>query len=165
MTIAAQLGRVADISKLAREGRLYQARLHVAQAWSCFRGQRTLRGRASQRPRSQHPEISGERCHHWRLGSDRRLHQCQEAFQQSLRDLSVFDTVLSGGMVRAPLRSRGFSITTGIGGSVVPGASVKPISSLVLGRATVRAQEGILDHRHQRSWRISPVRSKCSASS
>jgi hypothetical protein len=56
----------------------------------------------------------------------------QAAFQESLALVSVFDAVLVGGMVRAPLRSRGFSIVTGITGSVVPERSVKPISSLVL---------------------------------
>jgi hypothetical protein len=56
----------------------------------------------------------------------------QQAFAESLRSLSVFDAVLDGGMVRAPLRSRGFSITTGITGAVVPERSIKPISSLVL---------------------------------
>jgi hypothetical protein len=54
--------------------------------------------------------------------------QAQQAFQESLR----FDAILADGMVKAPLRSRGFSITTGIQGSVVPERSVKPVSSLVL---------------------------------
>jgi hypothetical protein len=56
----------------------------------------------------------------------------QAAFQESLALVSVFDAVLTGGMVRAPLRSRGFSITSGITGSVVSERSVKPVSSLVL---------------------------------
>jgi hypothetical protein len=56
----------------------------------------------------------------------------QEAFQQSLRSASVFDTALNDGMVRAPLHSRGFSITTGISGSIVPEGSIKPVSSLVM---------------------------------
>jgi hypothetical protein len=56
----------------------------------------------------------------------------QQSFQESLRTLSVFDAVLNGGMVRAPLRSRGFSITTGISGSVVGEHAFKPIGSLVL---------------------------------
>src|SRR4051812_20841387 len=42
------------------------------------------------------------------------------AFVESLRDASVFDAALNGGMIRAPLRSRGFFITTGVTGSVVP---------------------------------------------
>jgi hypothetical protein len=54
------------------------------------------------------------------------------AFLESLRSLSVFDAVLADGMVKAPLRSRGFSITTGISGSVPNELAVKPISSLVL---------------------------------
>jgi hypothetical protein len=54
------------------------------------------------------------------------------AFLESLRSLSVFDAALADGTVKAPLRSRGFSITTGIAGSVVPEVSVKPISSLVI---------------------------------
>jgi hypothetical protein len=56
-----------------------------------------------------------------------------QAFTESLRTASVFDAVLADGMIRAPLRSRGFTITTGITGAVVPEGSVKPISSLVLG--------------------------------
>jgi hypothetical protein len=56
----------------------------------------------------------------------------QAAFAESLRSLSVFDAVLDGGMVRAPLRSKGFSITTGITGAVVGERAFKPISSVVL---------------------------------
>ncbi len=56
----------------------------------------------------------------------------QAAFQESLRTASVFDAMLDGGMVRAPLRSRGFSVVTGISGGVVSERSFKPISSLVL---------------------------------
>src|SRR2546430_2146400 len=55
-----------------------------------------------------------------------------EAFQESLRSLSVFDAVLADGMVKAPLRSRGFSVTTGIIGSAPNELAVKTISSLVL---------------------------------
>jgi hypothetical protein len=53
------------------------------------------------------------------------------AFLESLRTQSVFDAAFPS-MVRAPLRSRSFSVTTGIQGSVVPERSVKPISSLSL---------------------------------
>jgi hypothetical protein len=56
----------------------------------------------------------------------------QEALQESLRSLSVFDAVLADGMIVAPLRSRGFSITTGTTGSAPNELAVKPISSLVL---------------------------------
>jgi Phage capsid family len=56
----------------------------------------------------------------------------QRAFQESLRTLSVFDAALANGMIRAPLRSRGFSVTTGITGGVVGERAFKPISSLVL---------------------------------
>jgi hypothetical protein len=38
----------------------------------------------------------------------------QSAFLESLRSAAVFDAALAGGLVRAPLHSRGFSITTGI---------------------------------------------------
>ena len=75
--------------------------------------------------------VSGATIGDWAAIAD--YQNIQEAFQQSLRDASVFDAVLNGGMVRAPLRSRGFSIRTGISGSVVPAGSVKPVSSLVLG--------------------------------
>jgi hypothetical protein len=54
------------------------------------------------------------------------------AFLESLRSLSVFDACLADGMVKAPLRSRGFSITTGVSGSALNELAVKPISSLVL---------------------------------
>jgi hypothetical protein len=66
----------------------------------------------------------------------------QAAFLESLRDVSVFDAVLGAGMVRAPLRSRGFSITTGITGSVVSERSVKPISSLVLAQQLLEPKKG-----------------------
>jgi hypothetical protein len=56
----------------------------------------------------------------------------QQAFQESLRSLSVFDSALDGGMIKAPLRSRGFSITTGVSGSVVGERGFKPIGSLVM---------------------------------
>jgi hypothetical protein len=54
------------------------------------------------------------------------------AFLESLRSVSVFDAALANGMTKAPLRSRGFSITAGITGSVVPERSVKPISQLTM---------------------------------
>src|SRR5262245_43087569 len=54
----------------------------------------------------------------------------QAAFQNSLRTVSVWDAVLNDGMIRAPLRSRGFSITTGITGSTPGERAFKPISSL-----------------------------------
>src|SRR5262245_61496689 len=56
-----------------------------------------------------------------------------QAFQESLRTASVFDAVLADGMVRAPLRSRGLTVTTGISGGVVPEGSIKPLSTLALG--------------------------------
>ncbi len=63
------------------------------------------------------------------------------AFLESLRSESVFDAVLNGGMIRAPLRSRGFSITTGITGAVPSERSVKPISSLVLAQQLLEPQK------------------------
>jgi hypothetical protein len=72
--------------------------------------------------------VSGATMGDWASITD--YQNIQAAFLESLRDVSVFDAVLAGGMVRAPLRSRGFSIT--IAGSVVSERSVKPISSLVL---------------------------------
>jgi hypothetical protein len=65
------------------------------------------------------------------------------AFLESLRSQSVFDAALADGMVRAPLRSRGFSVTTGISGSVIPEVSVKPISSLVLGTQLLEPKKSV----------------------
>jgi hypothetical protein len=74
--------------------------------------------------------VTGGTLADWSAISD--YENIQQAFQESLRSESVFDAVLNGGMVRAPLRSRGFSVVTGITGGVVTERSVKPISSLVL---------------------------------
>ncbi len=74
--------------------------------------------------------VSGSTIGNWGAVADYQV--VQEAFQQSLRDSSVFDQVLNGGMIRAPLRSRGFSITTGVSGAVVPEGSIKVISSLTM---------------------------------
>ena len=74
--------------------------------------------------------VSGATIGDWAAIAD--YQNISAAFLESLASASVFDAVLAGGMMRAPLRSRGFSITTGITGAVVPERSVKPISSLVL---------------------------------
>jgi Phage capsid family len=68
------------------------------------------------------------------------------AFTESLRSLSVFDRVLAdggvpGGMALAPLRSRGFVVSTGITGSSPSEKSIKPISSLSLGQALVEPRK------------------------
>jgi hypothetical protein len=67
----------------------------------------------------------------------------QQAFQESLRSLSVFDAVLADGMVRAPLRSRGFSITTGIVGGTIPERSIKVISSLSLSQQLLEPRKSV----------------------
>lgn len=54
------------------------------------------------------------------------------AFLQGLATLSVFDAALNDGMIRAPLRSRGFSLVAGITGTALNELAVKPISSLTL---------------------------------
>jgi hypothetical protein len=64
-----------------------------------------------------------------------------EAFNLSLRSLSVFDAMLANGMVRAPLRSRGLTVTTGISGSVPSEQTIKPISSLVLGTSLLEPKK------------------------
>src|SRR5262249_17968714 len=75
--------------------------------------------------------VSGATLSDWAAVAD--YQNIVEAFQQSLRTASVFDAVLADGMVRAPLRSRGLSVTTGITGAVVGEGQAKVISSLVLG--------------------------------
>ena len=73
--------------------------------------------------------VSGATIGDWSAIAD--YQNVQQAFQESLRDASVFDA-LNGGMVRAPLRSRGFSITAGISGAVTSEPSIKVISSLTM---------------------------------
>jgi hypothetical protein len=63
------------------------------------------------------------------------------AFSESLRSLSVFDAMAADGMIPAPLRSRGVSVTTGITGSVKPEGQVKVISQLVLGSELVEPRK------------------------
>jgi hypothetical protein len=65
------------------------------------------------------------------------------AFLESLRSISVSDSALDGGMVKAPLRSRGFTVTTGISGSVIPEVSVKPIGQLVLGTQLLEPKKAV----------------------
>jgi hypothetical protein len=89
--------------------------------------------RARERVRNvlQKAAVSAGTLETWSAISD--YQNISTAFLESLRSISVFDSALDGGMIKAPLRSRGFSVTTGISGSVIPEVSVKPISSLVLG--------------------------------
>src|SRR5262249_58988006 len=76
--------------------------------------------------------VSGATLADWAAASD--YVNIVQAFQESLRTASVLDAVLADGMVKAPLRSRGLSVTTGITGGVSPEASAKVISSLALGQ-------------------------------
>lgn len=69
--------------------------------------------------------------------------QIVQAFNLSLRSLSVFDAILNGGMIVAPLRSRGFTVTTGISGSVPSENTIKPLSSLVLGTSLVEPKKAV----------------------
>jgi HK97 family phage major capsid protein len=64
-----------------------------------------------------------------------------EAFTQSLRTASVFDAALNDGMVRAPSRSRGLTVTTGIVGAVTGEGQAKVISSLALGSALLEPKK------------------------
>jgi hypothetical protein len=97
--------------------------------------------RASERVQAilQKAAVSGGGLDNWSAIGD--YTNISSAFLESLRGVSVFDSILANGMVRVPLRSRGFSITTGITGSVVPERSVKPISSLVLGSQLVEPRK------------------------
>lgn len=53
-------------------------------------------------------------------------------FLESIRPISVFDRLMSGGMVRAPLRTKLVSVASGITGSTSPEGSIKPLGSLSL---------------------------------
>jgi hypothetical protein len=83
--------------------------------------------------------VSGATIGDWGANAD--YQNVQAAFQESLRDASVFDAVLANGMVRAPLRSRGFSITTGISGAVTSERSIKVISRLTLAQQLLELQK------------------------
>ena len=115
MTVAQRLGQISadtetrtwkgDFTKLAfmllKHGAAFEANAHCEEEKASVRVRGILKS-----------AVSGATIGDWAAIAD--YQNIQEAFQQSLRDASVFDAVLNGGMVRAPLRSRGFSITTGI---------------------------------------------------
>src|SRR5262249_51007493 len=65
-----------------------------------------------------------------------------EAFTESLRTASVFDAVLADGMIKAPLRSRGLTVTTGITGAVVGEGQAKGDQLARARLGVARAQEG-----------------------
>ena len=59
------------------------------------------------------------------------------AFAETLAQVSVFDTLLTGGMRRVPLRSKGVAIITGATASEVGESGVKPLSQLALDSITL----------------------------
>jgi hypothetical protein len=59
-------------------------------------------------------------------------------FLESLRSISVFDRLMAGGMVRAPLYTRSIVVSTGATGANPGEAEIKPISSLQLDGALLR---------------------------
>jgi hypothetical protein len=136
MSIAAQIGRVSsDLAHREAKGDFFKlCRLLLKHRDPFTARQYAEAERAS--PRVQNilakTAVSGGDLSSWSAVAD--YVNVQQAFAESLRSLSVFDAALAGGMVRAPLRSRGFSITTGITGTVTPERNIKPISSLVLGQ-------------------------------
>jgi hypothetical protein len=92
----------------------------------------------------QKTAVTGGDLSAWSAISDYR--NIAEAFAQSLRSLSVWDRVVGdggvpGGMALAPLRSRGFTVSTGITGSSPSERSIKPISSLALGQSLVEPRK------------------------
>jgi hypothetical protein len=105
---------------LLRHGGPYEAREHAKAERARERVQNILEKAA----------VTGGGLDSWASIAD--YQNIQTAFQESLRTLSVFDAALSGGMVRVPLRSRGFSIQTGISGAVVGERGFKPVGSLVM---------------------------------
>ena len=131
MTIAAQLGERAE-SIGQREAKGAKLALMLLK----YRGASDAHAhceveRVSPRVRDTlKSAVSGATIGDWSAIAD--YQNVQQAFQESLRDASVFDAVLNGGMVRAPLRSRGFSITAGISGAVTSEPSIKVISSLTM---------------------------------
>ena len=133
MTIAAQLGeRAESIGQREAKG----AFIKLAFMLLKYRGASDAHAhceveRVSPRVRDiLKSAVSGATIGDWSAIAD--YQNVQQAFQESLRDASVFDAVLNGGMVRAPLRSRGFSITAGISGAVTSEPSIKVISSLTM---------------------------------
>lgn len=59
-------------------------------------------------------------------------------FLESLRSISVFDRLLAGGMIRAPLYTRGIVITLGATGASPGEGETKPISTLQLAESLLR---------------------------
>src|SRR5262245_27297274 len=134
MGIVPALGRVStDLDKRAARGDFFKLCRLLLKHGNSFNARAYAETeRASERVQRilQKTAVTGGDLSSWSSIAD--YVNIQQAFQESLRTASVFDAVLDGGMVRAPLRSRGFSITTGIAGGAVPERSIKPISSLVL---------------------------------
>src|SRR5262249_22344479 len=136
MTIAQQIGAVAASAEArARCGEFYK----FARLLTAARGDRqhalALAHATHAAPRvvsilNGKAAVTGGDLTGWAAVAD--YQNIATAFAESLRSISVFDALLAGGLVRAPLRSRGFSVTTGISGASVAERSIKPISSLVL---------------------------------
>lgn len=63
------------------------------------------------------------------------------AFSTSLIGLSVFDTLLNNGMVRAPLNSKGTIISIAPSGGGVNEGDAKPISQLEIGLGSLKPQK------------------------
>ena len=134
MTIAQQIGeRSENLAKRKSRGAFLKFCFLVAKYGSAYQARAHLDAeRVTPRVREivQKAAIPPADLTSWAAISD--YQNISTAFLESLRSLSVFDACLADGMVRAPLRSRGFSITTGISGSAPNELAVKPISSLVL---------------------------------
>ncbi len=59
------------------------------------------------------------------------------AFLESLRGVSVFDTLLAGGMKEVPLKTRVAVVSSAVTGSTVAELQIKPISSLAVTGSTI----------------------------
>src|SRR5262245_52650317 len=126
MTIAAQVARVSsDIAEREGKGDFLKLAHMLLRHKTAFNARSQIEAERC-KPRVANilkSVVSGATLADWAAVTD--YQNIVQAFQESLRTASVFDAVLADGMIRAPLRSRGLTVTTGITGAVVPEGQAK----------------------------------------
>jgi hypothetical protein len=143
MGVIAQLGQRAE----AIETRAAAAEFHkFARTLTATRGEWMEAAALAQQTRAKprvveifKSAVTGAGLADWSALTDYQT--ISAAFSESLRSAGVFDAMLAGGIVPAPLRSRGIIVTTGITGSSPSERSIKPIGSIALGNSLVEPKK------------------------
>ena len=110
MTLAQNVARVSqDLEARRGVGEFYKLAFMLLKHGSAYAAMQNVEAERAT-PRVQNilkSVVTGGTIGDWSAIAD--YQNIQAAFLESLRDASVFDAVLTGGMIRAPLRSRGWS--------------------------------------------------------